>query len=160
MIPPEPVRDRAVDQENPGRDEDHEGRQSHPLGKSPDDQRSGDHGEHALVDHVEKARDGRGRVLPHVPQHDVVESPDETVEDARGEGEAVGQDRPDRADQAHDQERLDDDGGRVLAPDHAAVEEADTRCHQEHECGGREHPRNVAGTHLADGADTHDVIVS
>ena len=64
------------------------------------------------------------------------------------EGERVADERPDDADEAHREEAVHDRGEHVLRRDHAAVEQGEPRCHEQHQCRRDQHPRGVAGVDL------------
>ena len=65
---------------------------------------------------------------------------------AVGEGERVADHHPQHGDEAGDGEALHDGGEHVLLAHHAAVEQRQARDgHHQHQSGGCQHPRRVAG---------------
>ena len=60
------------------------------------------------------------------------------------EAEAESDDDPDHADHAEGDEALQHGGDDVFAVDHAAIEEGEAGGHQQDECTGDDHPRDVA----------------
>ncbi len=148
---PDPVGDGAIDEEQPGRHEDQEGRVLHPVGQSAGDQSRGDDREGHLEHHVDGLRDRRGqrtdRVQSHRRQHDVLEVTD--VFPGPGKGDRVADDHPENGDDARRAETLGEGGQNVLLAHHAGVKERQTRNgHHQHQDRGGEHPGGVAGVDL------------
>ena len=108
-----------------------------------------DDGEHHLEDHERLVRDGGGVVRRWAPRR----RPSGTTQsrlpitrpDVRAERQAVADEHPLHADQAHDHEALHQDREHVLPAHQPAVEERQPRRHQQHQRGARQHPGRVAG---------------
>ena len=152
---PDHVGDRAVDQQQPQRQEQRHGGELHALHQRADDQRGRDRREGHLEADVDQLgnvgadREGRGlRVRRHAGQERLGEAADERRRAAR-EGEAVADDGPQ---DGHDADRVEhphQHREHVLGAHQAAVEQREARNgHQQHEHRGRQHPGGVA---LVDG---------
>jgi hypothetical protein len=148
---PDPVGQRHVDQQAPGREEDEVARKRHAVGESAGDQgrRQGRHRE--LEDEEGQEGDSR-RVLrvgslPDVVQEKVVQVADDAV-DVGPEGQAEATDDPDKGHDAEADEALHHDGDDVLASHEAAVEKGQARRHDRYECDADENEGGVARVDL------------
>ena len=74
---------------------------------------------------------------------DLVEAADEAA-DVRAERHGITEDDPLNGDHRDDEETLHDGRQDVLAADHAAVEERETRCHYKDQGCTDEHPGRIA----------------
>ncbi len=61
------------------------------------------------------------------------------------EGDREAQQGPNNADHTKGAEALHDDAERVVPPEHASVEERESRCHQQDESGTHQYPRGISG---------------
>jgi len=145
---PDPVGHRRIDEERPQAHEPQHGRELHALGKGTGDQGRGDDGEGHL-EHREDIFGNRARnaVDRYAVVHELAESAHEGIEWAAiGEGNRVSDDEPDHGHQCRDGEALHDGGQHVLAAHHAAIEQGQTgNGHHQHQSGGGQHPRRIAG---------------
>ena len=141
---PDPVRDRRVDDERPERHEDQHRRELHPVDEGADDEGRRDRGEGHLEHHEDGFGNGaREAVDADALEHHLIEPADEGG--AVGKGEAVAGDHPDEAAHGDGGEDLAQDGEHVLLPDHAAVEQGETRHgHHQDECRRGDEPRRAA----------------
>ena len=142
---PYPVCHRVVDEDGPEQDQDRKGCEAHALCKRAGNQGRRDDGEHALERDECELRDGA--VLEDVEadtgKADLVEAADEAI-DIRAERHGITEDDPLNGDHRDDEETLHDGRQDVLAADHAAVEERETRCHDEDQGCADEHPGRIA----------------
>ncbi len=152
---PDPVGDRAIDQDVPERHEQQEARELHPLGEGAGDQGRGDDGEGQLVAEEQELRQALGqavgRVRPHAVQKDRIEAADEGLQGfgRHAEGQGVADDEPEHGDDGRDGHLLGDGGQDVLAPHHAAIEERQARQGHEQDQGrGGDHPGGPARIEL------------
>ena len=148
---PHHVGDRAVDGEEPHRDERAPCAELHALGDRAEDQGGRDdrehrleHDEDVLGDVARRRREvGRHRVDRHAGESGLREVADEGV--AGAEGEAVADEDPEHADDAGGQHALHEDVEDVLRAHQAAVEEGETgKRHHQDERRGRQDPGGVA----------------
>ncbi|CAB4853590.1 unannotated protein [freshwater metagenome] len=154
-----PVGDDRVDDDRPHADEDRVGTELQAVSRGPRDQRWGDDGEHHLVRHEQQRRDDQCE-RPGVAGQRIrfgntlhprkVEVADEPVLAAERQREADR--RPEHADEPHREHVLHEHAEDVLAAHHAAIEERESRCHEQHERCRNDHPRGGAGVngHLKD----------
>jgi hypothetical protein len=140
------VRQRAVDQNEPDRDEGQVGPETHALGEGPDHQRGRDDGEHALEDHEDVLGDGSPECFGRdAGEAELAEATDEGV--PLGEGQAVSEQDPEHSDDTGGDQALHQDAENVLGPDQPAVEERQARNrHHQHQGRAGHHPGGVAGT--------------
>ena len=141
---PRPVRHGVVHERGPQEGEEHVGAELHALHERTGDERRGDDGELELEGHEDQVGDGAPRLRGHVVQHQEVSTPDEASV-RLAEGQRVAEHHPLHRHQRHGEEGVHERGEYVLAPHHAAVEERQTRRHQQHQRGGHQHPRRVTG---------------
>jgi len=145
--PPDPVRDRVIDEGCPEQREEHEGLEALAFCEGAADQRRCDHGEHHLEEHVGLVRDG-GCVVgvgreAHVVQPDPLQAADQ-MELVRSEREAIPPQDPLDADEAQNEKTVHDGRQHVLAANEPAIEEAEGRRHQHDERRRRQYPCGIA----------------
>ena len=150
---PGPVADRGVDQE---REEDHEEEvagELDPLGEGAGDERRRDDGELHLEEGEEGEGDGRGEggvggaadAAEEGEGGGVADEAGALAAEAVAEGEREADGDPEDGDDGHGDEALEHGRDDVLRADHAAVEEGESRGHEEDHGGGHEHPGGVSG---------------
>ena len=150
---PHPMGDRAIDQDQPRAHEQHESGELHAVGERAGDQCRGDDGEGHLEAHIDRFRDRprqrADRVDGHRLQEEIFEAADPPIERLAvigREGDRVADDHPQHGDDAGRPKGLSDGSEHVLLAHHAAIEEGKARDrHHQHERGGCQHPRRVAG---------------
>ena len=154
---PDHVGNRCVDQGEPDAHEDQHRGELHTLGEGADDERRSDDGkghlegdEHRLREQRRRAGDaGRGHTRQEQlgqAAHKGVEVDDACFHTRGVERHAVAVDEPQDGDQAGNGEALHHHGKNVLGAHHAAVEQGQAgNGHEQHQRGGCEHPRRVAG---------------
>ena len=142
---PYPVSHRVVDEDGPEQDQDSKGCEAHALCERARDEGRRDDGEHALEGDEGELRDRA--VLEDVEadtgKADLVEAADEAA-DVRAERHGIAEDDPLNGDHRDDEETLHDGRQDVLAADHAAIEERETRCHYKDQGCTDEHPGRIA----------------
>ena len=143
-----------IDQQGPGADEDQPGAEPSAVGDRPGDEGAGDDAEQALEDRKKDRGDGAhdvslvGEQLAEtgILQRVAEQPPTDVVP----EGERVAHERPEDED---DRQRAEGHHHHVedaLGANHPAVEQGQTRCHEQHEGAGDQQPGGVAGVDLGD----------
>ncbi len=142
----------------PEHQEEHERLELHPLREGARDERRGDRGEHALVNHVGLMRHGRGIVRiglqADAAQTDPVEPADEPAT-VGPEAERIAPENPGDADKGDRDDALQHRAEHVLAAHHAAVEKRQRRRHQHDERGRQQQKRGVSCVDGAGGVLRH-----
>jgi hypothetical protein len=147
---PDPMRERAVHERRPQRDEPDERRELHALGDRATDESRRDDGELALEHDEDELRD---RFIGEVPRVGQADQPDERrvpanpTAQAPAERQRVADDDPLHPDGAHRREAVEHRGQHVLASDEAAIEERQAWHHQQHHRGTDEHPGCTSRIH-------------
>ena len=147
-----PVGHRRVDEDRPEGQEQQPAAEAHAVGRRPGDERRGDDGEHHLEGDERQRRNGQRLEAGHGAteqslEPDQVEAADHPAV-VLAERQAEGHEGPQHAHQAHAEDVLHEHAEHVLASDHAAVEEGQPRCHEEHQGRRRQYPRSVARVDL------------
>ena len=118
------------------------------LGKRAGDERRRDDREFQLKQREQSQRDGGGeqsmRRSADALQHPECARIADEAADTVAEGEAEADDHPQQRNHAHRDEALKHGGDRALAVHHAAIEEGESRRHQQDEARGRQHPGDIA----------------
>ena len=145
---PNHVSERRVDDQKPKREKEDGAAKLHTLGSRAGDQRRRDDGEHQLVNHERGLRNRSGivgiRVCADTAQKGVLESADDGPISA--ETQAVAHQRPQHANQCHQQKALHHDRERVLSAHQAAVKERQAGPgHHQHQRRAYQHPGVIAG---------------
>ena len=147
---PDHVRERAVDHQQPDRDEGEVGTEAHALGEGADHQRGRDDREHRLEHHEHVLGDrvaGPERVGRDPGEAELGEIADEGV--ARPEAQRVADQDPQHADDARRHHALHEQRQHVLRADQTRVEECQSGDrHHQHERGAGQHPGRVPGVDL------------
>ena len=142
---PDPVRHRVVDEDGPEQDEERERAELHALRERTRDERRRDDGEHAL-ERDERELGNRAvleNVHADVREAELLKAADEAA-DVRTERHRITEDQPLDGNHRDDEETLHDGREHVLAPHHATVKEAKTRCHEENQGRADEDPGSIA----------------
>ena len=151
---PDPVAERAVDEEHPERDEGQPAPEGDALGHGSGDEGGRDDRELAL-EHGEGvfgyAR-GQDRVVDAPQQDETLAPADEAPQGVGAEAEAVAHHGPEHAHHGHGGVGVHHGSQHVLGAHQAAVEEGETGHHEQHQGSGGEHPGGTARIH--DGATT------
>ena len=143
--PIHPLEDRAEYQKQPGRGEDRPSRELHAIGHRAGDQGRRDHGEHAQKGHYQQSRAAVFARYAQAREEGQVEVPQESsvtrlcqrvTDDHPGDGD------DEQTPEVHHQHVQD-----VSRPVHASVEQRQTRCHEQHQGRGRQHPRRITSIH-------------
>jgi hypothetical protein len=142
--PPDPVRDRGVDQEQPDAAEQQHRGKGDPLRVGAGDQRRGDdrkrHLEHEEDDLGDRADEAIGA---DARQERALEAADDGV--AVAERQAVAGHEPEHRDEAADREAVHEQGQEVARAHQPAIEEGEARQrHEQHERGRGDDPCRVA----------------
>jgi hypothetical protein len=133
---PNPVTDRVVHQNGPQQRKSHKGHKPHPFGEGAGDQRRGDDGEHALVDHEHCLGNGRGVVGTWFRGYAVESEPGKITDkaaDRRPERHRVTKIDPFDRDQRDHEQALHDRAQHVLTPDHACIKKRQAGSHEQHQ---------------------------
>ena len=151
---PHPMRRRNIDDEQPHRAKQHEGRKLHALGDRAADQRASNDREGHLIGHEQYFRDSLGertdRLDPDPHQGDAREIAE--ISAVAGEGQAVAEQPPQDRHERGGDEALRHGRENVLLPDHAAVKQREPRQrHHQHQRGGGDHEAGVGGVDLVGG---------
>ena len=140
--------DRVIDQEGPAQTEDEKGTEAHPFGKGAGDQRRGDDGKHALIDHEDIVGNG-GRVMGARLGRDPAQGKKGEIADqaahVRAKGHAVADIDPFDADDRHHDERLQDGAKNIFATHHPCIKNSKSGRHQQHQCCGNKNKSGVGG---------------
>ena len=145
----------AVDEQRPERKKYRHGAEPDALGKGPSNQGRRDDGKHHLVNHEGLLGDGAAVVgvgrERDAAQEDVLKAADEAVSCSKCQ--RIAHQRPQNRDEPHHGETLHHGAQNVLAADQAAIKESQTRSrHQQHQCGGDQHPGIISrGLGIANG---------
>ncbi|MNQ70424.1 hypothetical protein D3C85_850630 [compost metagenome] len=137
---PDLMADRRIDDQVPQGEEEDAGRELDPFGEGARDQGRGDDGEGQLIADPQElgqaGGQGVGRLDPDAVEEEGLNPADEAVggRAAGPEGQGVAGDEPEDGDDGHGRRRMGDGGDQVLLPNHAAVEEGQTRQgHHQHQ---------------------------
>ena len=95
----------------------------------------------------------RSARCPTSLQEREVEVPDQAAVAGVTEREAEHDARPEDREDPHGEDVLHEHAEHVLAADHAAVEEREARCHEQHQSGRDQHPCGIARVHVASSVD-------
>jgi hypothetical protein len=162
-IAPDPVRHRVVDEDLEADDEVERAGPGDALGPGAGHEQRRDAGEHHLEQGEQRLRDGRGDgvalVLADAQHEHVVEGAD-VLAAAAPEGQRVAEERPHHAEHRHADEDERDDGQRVLAAQHAGLEEGQARHHGQHQHEADHHPGGVGAVDAAGGGGGSDNNIS
>ena len=142
---PDPVCHGVVNEDGPEQDEDDESVELHAFRKGPCNQGRSNDGEHALESDESHFRNGPVFQDGHADtgQADFIKRTDETI-NICAECHGVADEDPFYGNHGDDEETLHDRRQDVLIADHAAIEEAQARCHDEYQGGADEDPGRIA----------------
>ena len=142
---PDPVCHGVVDEDSPEQDEDDESVELHAFGESAGDQGRCDDGEHALEGDESHFRNRPVFQDSHADagKTDFIKRTDETI-NIRTESHGIADEDPFYGNHGDDEEALHNRRQDVLVADHAAVEEAKARCHDEYQGCADEDPGRIA----------------
>ena len=148
-----PVRDREVHHRRPHAGEHHPGAELGPVGDRAADERDGDDGEDGLEADEGERRETSGLALDATERGGVEQTleaaksklPTRPPPDVVAERERVAVEHPQHADEPEGAEAHHHHVEDALGADHAAVEEREAWCHEQHERSAREDPGGVAG---------------
>ena len=83
-------------------------------------------------------------LVRHAVQPEVIEVADNPAVPGAAERQAVSEEHPENRDDSHCKEVLHQHCEHVLRADHAAVEQRQSRCHEQHQGRGGQHPRGIS----------------
>ena len=144
---PDPMGQRAVDEDGPQDRKQHERTEPHALGKGAGDQCRCKRREHELEHHERHMRDGGTVAWIRVSPHAAQPCPSQSSYDPAAigsEDQTVSKEDPNQADETENDDAVHDGAQRVLGPHEPPVKEGQARHdHGEYEGGRCQHPGGV-----------------
>ena len=142
---PDPVGHGIINKERPNKDEGDKGMKLHAFGKGAGNQGRRDDGKHALEGDEGQFRNRSVVEDGHADTGKAyfIKRPDETV-NVGTEGHGIADENPFDGNHGDDEEALHNRCQYVFIADHAAVEEAQSRCHEKYQGRTDEHPGGIA----------------